>query len=323
MQKQSQKSAKLVQSSQPERRKMLITLAVVGVIALASGIASAVYFWPPKSKNGQQTVTQSHRTYSLNLHTSAYQANQPTELTFDIRDENNNVLKDFDTVHEKLLHLIVVRKDRSYFQHVHPNFDKASGMFTLTGFKFPTDGEYRVFADFTASSAQMGPDGMKLTATPYRDLKVGSGSYAAQPLGGDNMTSTANGLVTTMSLMGDDTPTPQPYATLPLTLGITIDKDGAAYKNLQPYLGALGHMVVLGPNLEYIHAHALDEATIAQTGLIAFHVTFPDPGQYKLYLQTQADGQVNTTDYTYTVKPMPSSSSNSNDSMPGMDHMGH
>jgi hypothetical protein len=313
---------KTIRPSNWKRHRTIITLVVIGVLILAGG---AAYLWKPKlDNNPPKQVIQSHRTYSLNLMEGmAYQANQPSELMFDIRDENNKVLKNFDTVHEKQMHLIVVRKDRAYFQHVHPNFDKNSGMFAITGFKFPTDGEYRVFADFTASDAQKDEMGMKLASTPYKDLKVGGGTYTAQPLGDDKLMSDVNGFTTAMSLMGDDTPNPQPYAALPLTLGVTFDKDGAAYKNLQTYLGALGHMVVLGPNLEFIHAHPLDEATVTQTGLIAFRVTFPDAGQYKIYLQTQADGQVNTTDYNYTVKPNPSSQNTQSTEDMNMEHMGH
>lgn len=329
MQEQPQTPEQLHQQpgAAPKKHKMLV-LAIAGALVIA-GISGAAYLWSRKSdNNGGQQVIQSHRTYHLNLMEGmAHQANQPTKLMFDIRDENNTVLKNFDTVHEKLLHLIVVRKDRAYFQHVHPNFDKNSGMFAITGFKFPTDGEYRVFADFTTPDAQRYEEGMKLASTPYKDVKVGSGTYTAQPLGDDKLTSDVNGFTTTMSLMGNDTPNPQPYAALPLTLGVTFNKDGAVYKNLQPYLGALGHMVVLGSNLEFIHAHPLDEATANKTGLIAFRVTFPDADQYKIYLQTRADDQENTTDYNYTVKTNPSSQNNNQNPQPtedmNMERMGH
>jgi|GEM_PF-687933 len=309
-------------------RKIMAIIA--GVLLIVSAGLFMSYREPLMADNisgmdtGNSKTTQSQHTYSLNLMEGmSYQPNQPTELMFDIRDENNKALKDFDTVHEKQMHLIVVRKDRAYFQHVHPKFNKNSGMFVITNFKFPTDGEYRVFADFTPSDAQMGTDGMKLAVTPYKDVKVGTGQYAVQSLGADKFTSDTNGLSTQLSLLGDDVPNPAAYATVPLVLGIEVNKDGTAYKNLQTYLGALGHMVVLGPNLEFIHAHAMTEETANQTGLITFTVTFPDPGQYKLYLQTQADGRVNTTDYNYTIDPMPSSNTNSNDSMQNMDHMEH
>jgi hypothetical protein len=306
----------------PKQRKVFIGTAIAAAIVIALVVAGLVYFRQIKTDNAgnRQNTQQSHRTYSLNLMEGmTYNSGQPTELMFDIRDQNNKVLKDFDTVHDKQMHLIVVRKDRSYFQHVHPNFDKNSGMFAITNFTFPTDGGYRVFADFTASDAQKDDMGMKLASTPYKDVKVGSGTYTAQPLGDDRLTSDVNGFTTRLSLMGDDTPNPQAYAGVTLTLGVNIDKNGAPYKNLQPYLGALGHMVVLGPNLEFIHAHPMTEDVNNQTGLIIFGVTFPDPGQYKIYLQTRADGQVNTTDYNYTILPNPSNQSNNMN----MEHMGH
>jgi len=322
MQKQSENPQQVTPPDSTKRRKLWLIAGVIGLVVIGGGVAAVQYFSKAPGRNGeQQDAIQSHHTYSLKLMGGmAYQPNQSSEIMFDIRDETGKVLKNFDTVHEKQLHLIVVRKDRTYFQHVHPNFDKNSGMFAITGFKFPTDGEYRVFADFTPTSSQTGPDGIKLPVTAYQDVKVGNGQYIKQPLGDDKMTSDINGFSTTLSLLGDDTPNPQPYATLPLTLGVAFNKDGTAYKNLQPYLGALGHMVVLGPNLEYIHAHAMTEASADQTGLITFMVTFPDPGQYKIYLQTQANDQVNTTEYIYTVKPMPTSNEKSNnDSMQGME----
>lgn len=288
-------------------RKVLAVVAGAGL--LLSAVLFISYREPLMSMedmmnmNHGQHVVQSHRTYSLNLMDGiTYQANQSSELMFDIRDENNNVLKDFDIVHDKPLHLIIVRKDRTNFQHPHPTFDKATGMFTLKDFTFPTDGEYRVFADFTATSAQMGPDGMKLPATPYKDIKVGSGTYTAQQITTDKLKSDADGFTT------ETTPTTALYAKNETSLAVDIKKDSQPYKNLGEYLGALGHMVVLGPNLEFVHAHALTEDVAHQNGLIYFKVIFPKPGMYKAYLQTQAGGKVSTFDYDLTAKEMPGTS---------------
>jgi hypothetical protein len=300
-----------------------LSAIIAGILLVISAGLFISYREPLMTDNMSGSEMQSHHTYSLHLMEGMnYQPNQPTQLMFDIRDENNKVLKDFDITHEKQMHLIVVRKDRNYFQHVHPKFDKDSGMFAVTDFKFPTDGEYRVFADFTPSDVQMGADGMKLAVTPYKDVKVGTGQYTAQSLGADSLASNANGLNTNLSLSGDNT-TPVAYAGVQQTVVVTITKNGAPFNNLEPYLGALGHMVVLGPDLEFIHAHPLSDATTNQNGTIMFAITFPDPGQYKMYLQTQADGQVNTTDYVFSVKANPGNNSNSNNSMQNMDHMEH
>lgn len=296
----------------------VVTLVVVGA-ALAGWLA---YHNPTKNN---KVTPQSHPTYSLNLTSGkSYAASEPVQLNFAIQDQNGTVLKAFDTVHEKRLHLIVVRTDRTNFQHVHPALNQANGMFALSSFKFPTDGVYRVFADFTASNSQMGPGGMKLATTPYQDVQVGDVSkYTPQTLDSDKLTSSVNGLSTNLQLLSDDNPGANFISGVPLNLGINIDKAGAPYKSLENYLGALGHMVILGPKLEFIHAHALTESTTNQTGLIVFQTTFQEPGQFKLYLQTQAEGRVNTTDYTITVKPNPSGTSSSNSSMQGMQHMSH
>lgn len=308
-------------------KKKLIVLAVA--VALLAGVKLAVGDTKkPNDMSGMdmsKSSVQSHPTYSINLMSGTnYPAQSPATLHFAIQDQTGKVLKNFDIVHEKKLHLIVVRKDRTNFQHVHPTLDQSSGMFMLQGFSFPTDGQYRVFADFTPSNAQKGQDGMKLSATPYKDVSAGDVSkYSPQPIGGDKTTSDVAGFNTNLMLLSDDSAGATYTTGVPLLLGVNINKDGAPYKNLQTYLGALGHMVVLGPNLEYIHAHAMSEDVATQNGLVAFQVTLPDPGQYKLYLQTQANNQVNTSDYTVTVSGSPSASSNNTESMPGMPNMSH
>lgn len=311
-------------------------LIIAGVVVLGGVITGGLIYRNHKNDmagmdhSEMAASTQSHATYSLNLMSGkSYLAAKPVMMHFAIQDQDGKVLKDFDTVHEKKLHLIVVRKDRTNFQHVHPTLDQNSGMFMIEPFTFPTDGDYRVFADFTPSNSQMGPDGMKLAATPYQDVQVGDMSkYTPQPIGDDKLQSSANGFDTSIFFPpSDDSPgvTSQNFTSgTSNAVVVTINKNGQAFKNLQSYLGALGHMVVLGPKLEFIHGHPSTGDTTNQFGLVTFNVTFPDPGQYKLFLQTQADNLVNTTDYTVTVKPGVSTAKpSSNQPMGGMDHNGH
>lgn len=314
------------------KKKLVISVACLALLigAVAGGIAYKNKSSSMTDMNhGSTSTPQSHATYSLNLMSGkSYMAAKPQMLHFAIQDQDGKTLKDFDTVHEKKMHLIVVRKDRTNFQHVHPTLDESTGMFMIEPFTFPTDGEYRVFADFTASSAQKDEMGMKLPATPYQDVQVGDlGKYTPQPLGDDRLTSSANGIDTKLSVsQSHDSPSVPGapiYPEIMSTIVVLIDKNGQAYKGLQTYLGSLGHMVVLGPNLEFVHAHAGGEDVVKQTGAIAFSVTFPKDGQYKLYLQTQDNNQVNTTDYVKTISPAESSTSQDGQSMQGMDHMSH
>lgn len=300
---------------------IIVAIVIVGSVATGGLIYRNHHNIKHLSSQGNLPEAQSHSTYNLNLMgtptNGIYPVNQPTTLTFDIKDQNNNVFKNFAVDYTKLVHLIVVRKDRTNFQHVHPTYDSKSGIFTLTGFEFPTDGDYRIFANFTPTGAQKDSMGMVLSVAPYQDIKVGDMSkYTPIALGQDKISSTVNGF--TASLLAPGTSTigsPTYYAQHDTTATVYIQKDGQLFKSLQEYLGSLGHMVILGPNLEFIHAHPLLDDVNSQTGKITFMVNFPSGGQYKLYLQTQADNQVTTHDFNLTVMDMPKSSS---DSMSGM-----
>ncbi len=305
------------------RKKEL--LIVVAVIIVVSGVTGTLVY---KNKNSDRGASMDHSkmsmasapsiNYSVNLMSGkTYTGSSPVTLHFDV-EQNGKILKDFVLDSTKLMHLIVVRKDRTNFQHVHPSYDSSTGMFTMDNFKFPTDGQYRLYANFATTNAKKDAMGMIETEAPFQDVSVGDISKEAiQPLGDDRLTSNVDGFATSIiELPGGDTPSTsgQPifYAGQDARLTIEINKNATAFKNLQEYLGALGHIVILGPNLEFIHAHPLLGDVNDQIGLIIFMVTFPITGQYKLYLQTQANDTVSTFDYNLTVKELPKASKSSN-----------
>ena len=84
--------------------------------------------------NNSQSPVQSHRTYVLNLlsATNAIKPNQATTITFNIKDDQGNILKNFEVEHTKLLHFIVVRNDLQFFQHLHPDFNQSTGEFSIS-----------------------------------------------------------------------------------------------------------------------------------------------------------------------------------------------
>jgi hypothetical protein len=272
--------------------------------------------------SNKMAMTDSSSNYTVNLMSGkSYPSNKPVSLHFTV-EKNGKAFKGFVLDSTKLVHLIVVRKDRSNFQHVHPTYNSKTGMFTMDNFQFPTDGQYRIYANFATTSAHKDAMGMIATEAPYVDVNVGDASkVAAQPLGADSQTSTADGLTAMIVSSPNNSSTPTFYAGQDGTVEIGITKDGAAFKNLQEYLGNLGHMVILGPNLEFIHAHPISGDVNNQTGYIPFMVTFPISGQYKIYLQTKVNDAVSTFDFNVTVKntSKAGSSSNSNNSMQGMD----
>lgn len=242
---------------------------------------------------------QSHRSYCLKVSsdTGNFQPNTPATFSYSIVDDQGNILKDFDTVHEKIMHFIVVRKDLANFQHVHPEFNATTGEFTLSNLTFPSDGEYRLFADFTPTASQMGPDGMKLPVTLSHDVSVGNlANYKPQPIGAPTNTKAVDGYQVALST---DAP---PSTGIESMLMFDIEQNGKSINDSQPYLGALGHAVILREgDLQFIHGHPVESAMDRQTGVVHFMVGFPESGKYKVFLQFQRDGNVSTADFVVDV----------------------
>ena len=68
---------------------------------------------------------------------------------------------------------------------------------------------------------------------------------------------------------------------------------------LQRYLGAFGHLVVVRDgDLAIVHAHAEDQLV---NGAIKFWLTTPSPGRYRLFLDFQSAGTVHTVAFTHLV----------------------
>lgn len=329
------------------KRTWIYILAGIAVIVIVAALTqfsgragnrsqSVVYC----NSDGTLTDTrpiQSHRSYclqSLSL-VSNLQPNAPIKYSFRIVDDQGNTLKDLDTVHEKIMHFIVVRKDLAEFQHVHPDFDEKTGMFTLSDLSFPTDGPYRLFADFTPSSSQMGADGMKLGVTSFQDVIVGDTTkYQQQPIGAENTTAQIGAYTITLKRPA----TIQAGSETPFTF--SVKKDGKPVQNLEQYLGALAHGIILRQDsLDFIHAHAENGMTgmnpamgstqhdmnqMGEEGMamntggpdIDFMTAFPSTGMYKFFLQFQHEGKVITADFVLNVVQ---GSSTSERSVPGMD----
>ena len=81
-------------------------------------------------------------------------------------------------------------------------------------------------------------------------------------------------------------------------LRFTITKDGEPVAT-ESYLGAGGHLVALREgDLAFLHVHPTDEAGSSEIG---FAATFPTEGRYRLFLQFQHDGEVQTVAFTQDV----------------------
>jgi oxalate decarboxylase/phosphoglucose isomerase-like protein (cupin superfamily) len=78
-----------------------------------------------------------------------------------------------------------------------------------------------------------------------------------------------------------------------------VSRAGRPVADIEPYLGAGGHLVALREgDLAFLHVHPEEAHT---PGRIAFEATFPSAGRYRLFLQFQHDGRVRTVAHTVEV----------------------
>ncbi|GAA4571092.1 hypothetical protein GCM10023176_31060 [Micromonospora coerulea] len=221
--------------------------------------------------------------YTLTPSTVQFQVGRAAELRFQIRDERRRAVTRFAVVHDKPLHLIVVRRDLTGYQHLHPTM-AADGTWSVP-LTLAEPGVWRAYADFTA----VADDGRQAAVTLGVDLTA-PGGYAPRPLPAAATTSTVDGF--TVDYPG----TPKPGESVPLRFRV---RAGAAAAPLERYLGAYGHLVALREgDLGYLHVHP-DSGRDGDA--VAFQLTVPGPGRYRMFLDFQVAGAVHTAAFTLTV----------------------
>ena len=237
--------------------------------------------------------------YTLSLGDRTLEAGR-ARLDFRVLTSSGRPLLDYTREHEKDLHLIVVRRDLTGFQHVHPTLDATTGTWSTDVRLDP--GVWRVVADFT-------PEGWD-PITLADDVAV-AGRFATADLPADDRTATVRTDRGTYSvtLEGDTAP----GASTVLTTRIELD--GAPVTDLEPYLGAFGHLVAIrSGDLGYLHVHP--EEGGPGPG-IDFATAFPTPGTYGLFLDFQHRGVVRTATFTVESGGAPGQAGEGGD---GHDH---
>lgn len=202
-------------------------------------------------------------------------------FSFRVTGPGGKTVTDFDVAHEKELHLIVVRRDTAGYQHLHPE-RSADGTWSV-----PLDvtrpGSYRVFADFVPHGGSPLTLGVDVMVPGEFQPVTPSESWAAKVDGYD------------VRVDGDL------VAGHASKLTATVTKDGKPVSDLQPYLGAYGHMVALrGGDLAYLHVHA--EAGTAGPE-VPFVAEVPSDGTYRVFLDFKHGDVVRTAEFTLTTSP--------------------
>lgn len=254
---------------------------------------------------------------------------KPATWTLKITDaKSGEAVNDFEVEMTKLMHLIVVKKDLSWFNHIHPEL-KGNGTFTVTT-TLPSAGTYKLYADYT-------PKG-RAQEVPQHDFAAGSSTAAVAPqLVPDKM----QGAWMTKKVIAHPEGEPNAsggatyeIALMPMPMPIIAGQDtmlhfqirdakGKPVKDLQPYLGAMGHAVILSRDTQsYLHSHPMapgaehdmskmgdmdmskmNDAPAPKSGGpdVMFHTNFPTAGLYKAWGQFMHKGKIITAPFVVNV----------------------
>lgn len=213
---------------------------------------------------------------TLELARATLPRGEERELRFRVAGADGETVREFDVEHTKRMHLLVVRRDLSGFQHLHPS-QAADGSWRVP-LGLPAAGTYRVFADFSH-------DGVPRTLAD--DLQV-DGTVRSRPLPAPVPAVTVDGL--RVSLYSGHA-----HAGAESELSFAVTRAGRPVA-LADYLGAKGHLVALREgDLAFLHVHP-------DADRLRFMATFPSAGRYRLFLQFRAEGELHTAAFTREVE---------------------
>ncbi|WP_433796579.1 hypothetical protein [Actinoplanes sp. CA-252034] len=219
-------------------------------------------------------LTRTAAGLTLTTETTAFTPGRRSPFRFRIVARGGAAVTTYTTAHERLLHLIVIRRDLTGFQHLHPTMAPDGTWSTDLALAAP--GSYRAIADFTA---------------------VVGGGPVPVALGVD------------LTVTGDHRPTPLPAPASPVeTDDLTVRLDGwtvavtgadGSPASLEPYLGASGHLVSFREgDVAYQHTHAKPDSP---PGAARFQVAPPAPGRYRVFAEFQVAGKVHVAAFTVAV----------------------
>lgn len=217
--------------------------------------------------------------YTMRVEPTELAAGKPSTLTIRLTDGAGRPVDQLQVVHEKKLHFLIMSRDLTFFAHEHPQ-RQSEGVQTLP-FTFPRPGEYVLFGDYT-------PEGASQVVSSARLTIPGTSTMKDPQLKPDDLAHAKH-------VGAYDVKLAQKVDGGQTTLTFTLMKNGKPVADLQPYLGALGHLVVVDPGATtLLHSHPMGAG---DPGKVTFHTSFPTPGLYKMWGEFRPDGQPVLVDF--------------------------
>ena len=256
------------------------------------------------------------RDYRLEFRTvpSVVVAGRRTSLRFRISHPVfDATIQKFEVIHDRQYHLFVISQDMEYFEHIHPE-QQPDGTWSID-VTLPKPGYYKVLSDFLPSGGSTQFIARPLVTAGYAgDLAADSARLVP-----DTAPKKTVGDVTAMVSFDPPAFVAGLYGHLSFLL--TDTGTGRPVTDLQPYLGAFGHTLIMSEDMiDYVHSHPIDLASSDENGPRQFmlptgpeaeqlrggpEVTFeglmPKPGRYRAWTQFRRNDKLYTFATTFNV----------------------
>jgi hypothetical protein len=240
---------------------------------------------------------------------AAVRENRPVRLHFTVfHPKTSERVKQFNILHDMPFHLFVVSQDLNHFDHLHPTA-RPDGSFEIETV-LPLAGAYKLFYDFfPAGGAPQVSQQTLITAGFRGDLTAGQ----ARLVPDKSLVKAAGGMRVELQLVPAERVggASGPVAGKPayLRYRLTDEKTGEPVRDLQPYLGAWGHTLILDESAtDYLHSHptgmvpeGADRSTLKGGPEVQFDTFFPHAGNYRVWSQFQRGGKVTTVSFTVHI----------------------
>ena len=258
------------------------------------------------------------RDYQLDFRTvpALVRPGQKTTLRFNIsHPASGTPVTRFEVVHEKRYHLFVISQDMEFFQHIHPE-ERADGTWTLD-VTLPKAGYYKVLSDFLPGGGSSQFIARPLVTAGYAGDLAGDGAHLVPDA---SPTKTVGDLTATVSY---DPPAFAAGLYGHLTFHLTDTATGRPITDLQTYLGAFGHALIMSEDMvDYVHSHPLDilakpdddggppvfaippgaDLEKLRGGPdVTFEGLMPKPGRYRAWTQFRRNDRLYTFASTFNV----------------------
>ncbi len=214
-------------------------------------------------------------------------AGKEVTLVFTPRIKGNEAAAvPLDIQHEKKIHLIITSSDLSWFNHIHPEF-QADGSYMVKT-TFPFGGIFKLYADYKPTGAE--PQ-LELISLDVAGKTIAAKTWTSEKT---SATTTSDYMVNLMPEIGKFVDKAETH----IQVKVMKSSSEIMASQLENYLGAKGHMVVVSADGEYRYLHLHPGVESDRLHLTA---SFGKVGIYRGWLQFQKDGKVHMADFVLNI----------------------